>query len=168
MAVQEPRTHEPSVEVPLAQYAPEDKYRDDPGYGWVMFAGVLLLIVGMLSLIYGLAAVGNSHFVAGHPRYIIGTLHTWGWIGVILGVLELTVGFGVFVKNQLSRWVGVCVLGVAAIVELLRVQTYPLWSLSLFALAILAMYGLIAHGDKISTPKPRVRRPPATSSPGGV
>ena len=92
-----------NADLPYAARAPEDKYRDDPGYGWVEFAGVLLLIHGTLSLIYGLDAVGNSRFVASHPRYILGTLHTWGWIGVILGVTELTVGCGVLVKNQLSR-----------------------------------------------------------------
>ena len=117
------------------------RYRDDPGYGWVTFAGVLLLIHGVLSLIYGLAALGNSQFVASHPRYILGTLHTWGWIGVILGVTELIVGCGVLVKNQLSRRIGVLVLGLAAIVELLMVQTYPFWSLSLFAVAIVANMG---------------------------
>jgi len=89
------------------------RYRDDPGYGWVTFAGVLLLIHGVLSLIYGLAALGNSQFVASHPRYILGTLRTWGWIGVILGVTELIVGCGVLVKNQLSRRIGVLVLGLA-------------------------------------------------------
>jgi len=130
------------------------RYRDDPGYGWVTFAGVLLLIHAVLSLIYGLAALGNSQFVASHPRYILGTLRTWGWIGVILGVTELIVGCGVLVKNQLSRRIGVLVLGLAAIVELLMVQTYPFWSLSLFAVAIVAMYGLIAHGEKTSRSKP--------------
>ena len=54
---------------------------------------------------------------------------------------------------QLSRWVGVIVLGIGAIVELLMIQTYPFWSLSLFALCILGMYGLIAHGNKISSLK---------------
>jgi len=146
-----PDVGQPSGEDPYAAYAPEDKYRDDPGYGWVAFAGVLLLIVGTLTLIYGLAAVGNSRFIASNPHYIIGTLHVWGWIGVIIGVVELAVGLGVFVKNQLSRWVGVVVLALGAIAELLMMPSYPYWSLSLFTLCILAIYGLIAHGKKISS-----------------
>jgi hypothetical protein len=125
---------------------------DDPGYGWVRFAGLLLLILGSLSLIFGLAAIGDSQFIAAHPRYILGTRHTLGWTGVVLGVLELAAGFGVLVKNQPSRWVGVAVLALGAILELLAIQSYPFWSLSLFALAILAMYGLIVHGEKISRP----------------
>ena len=56
-------------------------------------------------------------------------------------------------------------LAVAAIVELLTVQTYPLWSLSLFALAIVAMYGLIAHGAKVPSANGRERRNPSAEAP---
>ena len=154
MAVQSsPAARKPSVEDPYAAYAPEDKYRDDPGYGWVMFAGVLLLMIGTLSLIFGFAAIGNSHFLASHPRYILGSLHVWGWIGVMIGLVQLAAGLGVWVKNQLSRWVGVGALAVGAIAELLMMPSYPFWSLAAFTLCILAMYGLIAHGQKISRRK---------------
>jgi hypothetical protein len=103
-----------------------------------MFAGVLLLLAGGLSLIDGIAAIGNSHFFASHPRYILGSLHVWGWIGVIIGVVQLAAGFGILVKNQLSRWAGVVVLAGSAIAE---------------PLCILAMYGLVVHGHKISPPR---------------
>ena len=149
MTVQTSDTRDQSVEDPYL--AALDKHQDEPGYGWVEFAGVLLLMIATLSMILGLAAVGNSHFIASHPRYILGTLHVWGWVGVIIGVLSLMAGFGVFVKSQLSRWGGVAVLALAAIAELLMIQSYPFWSLSIFALCIVAMYGLIAHGQKISS-----------------
>ena len=128
-----------------------DAYGDDPGHGWVAFAGVLLLIAGILSVILGLAAIGNSRFIASHPRYILGDAHVWGWIGIIIGVIALVVGFGVFAKNQLSRWVGVIVLALSALAQLLMMPSYPFWSLSIFTLCILAIYGLIAHGEKISS-----------------
>ena len=68
----------------------------------------------------------------------------------MLGVAELAVGCGVFVKNQLSRWVGIIVLALSAIAELLMISSYPFWSLAIFAVCILALYGLIAHGNKMS------------------
>jgi len=153
MAVETSDQHRRSAD-PYAASAPEDKYRDDPGYGWVMFAGVLLLMIGTLSLILGIAAVGNSHFIASHPRYIIGTQHGWGRVSEILGIVALIVGCGVFVKNQLSRWVGVVVLAASAVAELLLMPSYPFWSLSIFALCVLAIYGLVVYGEKISSLKP--------------
>ncbi len=121
----------------------------DRGYGWVAFAGVLLLMLGTLNFIEGLAAIGNSKFFVNNQTYIFGDLKTWGWIVLCLGVLQLAVGLGVFVQNQLARWAGVVVLSLNAIAQLLMIPAYPFWSLALFTLDVLALYGLVAYGQRI-------------------
>jgi hypothetical protein len=119
------------------------------GYGWVVFAGVLLLIVGTINFIEGLAAISNAHFFVANTHYIIGDLKTWGWVVLIIGVIQVIVGLGVFIKNQLSRWAGVVILSVNAIVQLLMMPAYPFWSLCIFAIDVLAVYGLVAHGQRL-------------------
>ena len=141
-------------ETPQSTRAPagyEGYVDDDRGYGWVMFAGVLLLILGTLNFIEGLAAIGNAHFFSHNTNYIAGSLNTWGWVVLCVGVIEWAVGCGVFVKNQFSRWVGVAILSLNAIVQLMMIPAYTCWSLSILALDILAIYGLIAYGNKISS-----------------
>ena len=141
-------------ETPQSTSAPagyEGYVDDDRGYGWVMFAGVLLLILGTLNFIEGLAAIGNAHFFSHNTNYIAGSLNTWGWVVLCVGVIEWAVGCGVFVKNQFSRWVGVAILSLNAIVQLMMIPAYTWWSLSIFTLDILAIYGLIAYGKKISS-----------------
>jgi hypothetical protein len=64
--------------------------------GWWVFAGVLLLVAGVLNIIYGIAAIGDSKFFTENATYIISGLHTWGWITLILGVLELVAAFSLF------------------------------------------------------------------------
>ena len=123
---------------------------DDRGYGWVAFAGVLLIIFGTLNTIEGIAAIGNAHFFVANTHYIFGSLNTWGWVVLCIGVIELAVGLGVFAKNQFSRWVGVFILSLNAIAQLLMIPAYPFWSLSIFTLDVLAIYGLIAYGSRIS------------------
>ncbi len=136
---------------PESSSAPFGGYEDDDrGYGWVMFASVLLLILGMLNFIEGLAAIGNAHFFVANTHYIAGSLNTWGWVVLCIGVLEVVVGIGVFAKNQFARWTGAVVLGLNAIAQLLMMPAYPLWSLSIFAVDILAVYGLIAYGNRIT------------------
>jgi hypothetical protein len=122
---------------------------DDRGMGWIAFAGVLLMLVGTMNVIEGIAAVGNAHFFVDDARYVFGDLNAWGWITLCLGVLQLIVALGVFVKNQFARWAGVGVLGLNAIAQLLMMPAYPFWSLSLFAIDILAIYGLVAYGKRI-------------------
>ena len=123
---------------------------DERGYGWVVFAGTLLLLLGTLNTIEGIAAIGNAHFFVQDTHYIFANLNTWGWIVLCIGVIELAVGCGVLIKNQFSRWVGVIVLAANALAQLLMMPAYPLWSLSIFALDILAIYGLIAYGKRLS------------------
>jgi hypothetical protein len=122
---------------------------DDHGSGWVAFAGILLLILGVLNTIEGIAAIGNAHFFVADAHYIAGSLNTWGWVVLCIGVIQLLVGFGVFARNQFSRWVGVIILGLNAIAQLMMIPAYPFWSLTLFAVGIVAMFGLIAYGERI-------------------
>jgi hypothetical protein len=146
---EDPDTRLPSGDDPYL--ARLEEYRDDRGHGWVTFAGTLLLILGILNVIEGLAAVGDAHFFARNANYITGSLHTWGWVAVCIGVLDLSVGLGVFVKNQFARWTGVAVLCANVIAQLLMIPAYPFWSLSIVTLDILAIYGLIAYGKRISS-----------------
>lgn len=122
---------------------------EDRGYGWVVFAGSVLLMAGTINFIEGVAAIGDAHFFVHNTSYLVGSLSSWGWVAVCIAVIQFAAGVGVFAKGQLSRWVGVGILGVNAIAQLLMMPAYPFWSLSIFALDILGMYGLIAHGQRI-------------------
>jgi len=129
----------------------EGSYDDERGLGWVTFASVLLLILGSLNLIDGIAAISKAHFFVANAHYIISDLNTWGWVVLCLGVLQLVVALGVFAKNQFARWTGVVVLSLNAIAQLLMMPAYPFWALSIFAIDILAIYGLIAYGKRIAS-----------------
>jgi hypothetical protein len=123
---------------------------DDRGAGWIMFAGVLLVTIGVFNVIDGIAAIGNAHFFVANAHYVFGDLKAWGWTVLILGVLQVLVGIGVFAKNQFARWTGVVVLSLNALAQLLMMPAYPFWSLSMFAVDILALYGLVAYGSRVT------------------
>ncbi len=110
--------------------------------GWWVFAGVLLLVAGVLNIIYGIAAIGDSKFFTENATYILSGLHTWGWIILILGVLELVAAFSLFSGGEFGRWFGIFVASLNAIGALLSIPAYPFWSLAVFALAIIIIYKL--------------------------
>lgn len=117
---------------------------NDEGFvnGWWVFAGVLLLIAGVLNVIYGIAAIGDSKFFTEDVTYIISGLHTWGWVLLIIGVLELVAAFSLFSGGEFGRWFGIFVASLNAIGALLSIPAYPFWSLAIFALAIIIIYKL--------------------------
>ncbi len=125
-------------------------YEDERGQGWVVFAAALLLTIGTLNVIEGISAISRAHFYVANAHYVFGDLRSWGWTVLILGALQLLVGLGVLVKNQFARWIGVVVLSLNALAQLLMIPAYPFWSLAIFAVDVLALYGLIAYGKRIA------------------
>src|SRR3954454_4431187 len=118
-----------------------------PGDGWLAFSVVLLGIAGVLNVIGGIAAIGDSKFFVHDTKYVVGSLSTWGWVVLCLGVIQLFVAYGIYLRNQGARWVGVFSLSLNAIAQLLMIPAYPFWSLAIFALDIIAIYGLVVYGQ---------------------
>jgi len=123
-------------------------YDEPRGYGWVVFAGVMLMIAGVLNMIYGIAAIGNAHFYVGNAHYVFSELKTWGWVVTILGALQLGVAFGIWMQAAWARWTGVFFASLNAIAQLLFLPSYPLLSLAIFAIDLLVIYGLVSYGGK--------------------
>ena len=118
------------------------------GYGLVLFASILLLVIGCFNLIYGIAAVANSHVFVANAHYVFGSLRTWGWITLIIGALQVLAAGGVLAGNQLARWFAVAVVGLSAIDQMFFIPAYPFWSLMIIAVDVVALYGLCAYGSR--------------------
>jgi hypothetical protein len=128
------------------------RHAEGHGYGLVLFASVLLVIVGFFNLIYGIAAIANSHVFTADAHYVGGSLRTWGWITLIIGALQLLAAGGVLAGNQLARWFAVAVVGLSAIDQMFFIPAYPFWSLMIIAVDVAALYGLCAYGSRETWP----------------
>lgn len=123
-------------------------YEDAPGYGWVMFAGIMLTIAGTLNFIYGIAAISNSSFYVAGAHFVISELNTWGWVVMIVGIVQFCTGLGVWVRAAWARWTGVFIAGISAIIQLMFISASPFLALAVFALDLLVIYGLVSYGGK--------------------
>ena len=118
------------------------------GYGMVIFAAVLLAVVGCLNLIDCIVAIAKSHYFVGNAHYVVGDLRSWGWTVLILGALQLLLAAGVVAGNQAARWTAVVLIGLNAIAQMIYLPSYPLWSLLIIALDVVALWGLCAYGSR--------------------
>ena len=116
------------------------------GAGLVAFAGFMVLLAGVLNCIWGFAAIAGSSFFVEDTRFIIGALNSLGWVVLIVGVIQLVGGFSIFAGGEFGRWVGMIGAGLGAVVALLSLPAFPLWSVCVFALCVMILHGLSAYG----------------------
>lgn len=110
--------------------------------GWWVFAGILLFVSGALNIIYGIAAISDSKFFTENATLIATNLNTYGWVTLILGIIEFTAAFSLFAGGGWGRFVGIVSAGIASIVYLLAIPAAPFFSLALFALSLIILYEL--------------------------
>jgi hypothetical protein len=125
-------------------------YHDDRN-GWLLFAGTMLVMISILNIIYGIAAIGSANFYVADAQYVISDLNTWGWAMVVIGVIQFSAASALLLGATWGRWIGIVSAGVNAIVQLLAIPGSPWLSLALFALDVLILYGLIVHGGRPRT-----------------
>jgi hypothetical protein len=118
------------------------------GYGLLLFASVLLVVTGCFNLVQGIAAAAGSDVFPAHAHYVFANLTTWGWVTAILGALQLVAAVGVLAANQMFRWFAVVVIALNAIDQMFFIPAYPVWSLIIVAMDVVALYGLCAYGSR--------------------
>ena len=136
----------------------DDSYIE--GEGWLLYASIMLVIVGTMSFFQGLALIVKDELVVTGPDaqvVLVGDVSAWGWVILIVGVLEVVAGFGVLLaKQQWARWFGIVVASLALLAQFpVFFGPHPLWSLTVVILISMVLYGLAAYGgkeDDITTP----------------
>ena len=124
------------------------RHAEGRGAGMVLFASILLFVIGFFNMLYGIAAIANSHVFVANAHYVIGDLRAWGWVTLILSVLQLVAAGGVLMGNQLARWFAVAVVGINAIEMMFFIPAYPFWALVIIAADVVALWGLCAYGSR--------------------
>lgn len=118
------------------------------GVGWMTFAAVMLGFAGTLNFIDGIVAVSKSRFYVDSAVFVFSDLNTWGWIIMVLGIIEIGAAAALFAGSQFARWFGVLAATLNGLGQLMFVQAYPFWALSIFTLDVLVIYALTVYGGR--------------------
>jgi hypothetical protein len=124
-------------------YADYDASR---GVGWVTFAAVLLGLAGIWNFVDGILAVSGSRVFVGTETFVFSNLNTWGWIIMILGILQGLAALALLSGSEFARWFAIGTASLNAIGQLMYVPVYPLWALAMFSVDVLIIYALAVYG----------------------
>lgn len=111
--------------------------------GWLTFAGILAIVVGLFNLIDGLVALLRADYYLGTDRDILILNFTaWGWIWLILGAVQMIIGAGIIAGRMWARTAGVVLAVLAALGQLVFLRAFPVWSVLVIALCVILVYAL--------------------------
>jgi hypothetical protein len=118
--------------------------------GWVAFAGVMMIMIGVFQVVDGIVGIANdSLYVSGqHYSYELSTT-TWGWIHLIMGIIVVLAGIGLFSGNMAARIVAVVLAVLSAVANFLWLPYYPVWSIIVIALNVTVIRAIMAHGGEM-------------------
>jgi hypothetical protein len=117
------------------------------GAGRVVFAAIVLLIVGTINIIYGIGSLDDANIFVNDTRFIFSNLNTLGWVLIVLGLIQLTAGISLMGGGTYGRVIGVFAGSIGAIGALLSIGgSYPWWSLAVFVLCVFVVHGLLVYG----------------------
>lgn len=130
--------------------AGSDRYESTGGVGgWVLFAGVVMLVLGSLDALWGLAAVINNEVVTvgGRGGVVVWDISAWGWGHLILGSLVALTGLGLLAAQGWARWLGILFVSLNVLVQFGTFGLFPLWSIMIIAIDIVILYQLTARWE---------------------
>ena len=128
-------------------------YDDSPTAwaGWVIFAGVMMIMLGSFQIIEGLVALFDDGFYAVGSNGLVVNVdyNTWGWAHTIIGVVAIGAGLGLLAGNLAARIIGVGVAFLSALVNLAFISAYPIWSTIMIVIDVVVIFAIIVHGREL-------------------
>jgi hypothetical protein len=119
--------------------------------GWIAFAGIIMIIAGAFQMFSGLVALVDDEFYVTTPEYVLQLDTTaWGWIHMLIGLVLVASGIGVYSGNVLARTVGVFVAAASMLSVFLWLPWYPFWGFVVLFVDISVIWALTVHGRDYS------------------
>lgn len=145
-----PSSASPSSQGPASSRSRGAMEMSQPGswVGWVVFAGIMMILVGLYQCFMGLVAIFNDKmFLVPEKGLLITVDYTvWGWVHLLLGLVLILAGFGAMTGRTWARVVGIIAALVSAVVQMGFISAQPFWALTIIVIDILVIFALAVHG----------------------
>lgn len=118
--------------------------------GFVVFAGALLMVEGLINVVHGLTALLSDDRLGIHrENLIIVNVTAWGWVVLISGLLLIPIGGALLTGARWSRIAGIVVVSLHAVTQIGWLSAYPVWALLMIALDVIVLYALTARWSDV-------------------
>ena len=122
--------------------------------GWLTFAGVLLIVTGIMRIIDSIWAFSYNGTLVDklHGALLGHSLTTYAVIWLIVGITSVVTGYMVTrpgsLSAEISRRAGMAVAGFNALLAMTWMPYYPVWALLYIAIGLVVFYALVVYFDE--------------------
>jgi hypothetical protein len=117
------------------------------GSSYSNFAGIFLFVVGLFNILDGVLTLWRKEFFA-DSSVVFASLQTWGWIALVIGVLQLLAGWLVLSRSSVGRWVGIIIVIVSMMASFIAIGVYPFWTFIILAIDTMVLWGLTGRWEQ--------------------
>lgn len=119
--------------------------------GWVLFGAMMMILLGAFQAIAGLVALfDDGYYLVAPSGLVVNVDYTaWGWVHLVVGLVALTAGFGLFKAAAWARVLGIVVAVISAVVNFAFIAAFPFWALTMITFDVLIIYAIAAHGREL-------------------
>ena len=115
--------------------------------GWLSFATVMLMLVGTINAMQGIAAIAGSGYLV--DELLFGSMNAWGWFILAWGIVQICAAVALFSGATWAVLVGIATGFLNIIAQLAWARAYPVWAVAAIVADVLVIYGLTVHsGDR--------------------
>ena len=118
--------------------------------GWITFAGVMALIAGGYNTLSGIAALSDDDTLTSQAKEVLYgiDLTAWGWLWLVVGIVQIVTGVLIFQRNPWGLWLGVAFAAFSALMTVIVMFVFPLWALAVLTIDFLVLFGLLTQSDE--------------------
>ncbi|MFE6844089.1 hypothetical protein [Streptomyces sp. NPDC057686] len=121
--------------------------------GGTTFAGVVMIITGIFSIIEGIVAIANDEVYQHIGNYTFKfDLTAWGWIHLIVGILVAGAGAAILKGWEAGRIAGIALTSLYVILHFMWLPYQPLWSIIAIAIGVFVIWALCTDVPRTAKP----------------
>ena len=115
--------------------------------GGIVFAASMLMLAGIFQALAGIVAIANDEFFVSTRNYTFDLdVTAWGWLHLIMGVVMLATGLGLFGRRTWAGVAGILLAMLSAILNFFFIPYYPIWALVVIGIDIWVIWSLTRPG----------------------
>jgi hypothetical protein len=119
--------------------------------GFVTFAGVLAILIGVYNAVGGIAAIAEDDRTEAAAEVLFDVdITVWGWIWLVLGAVQIIVGGLILARHAMGLVLGVTWAAISAAMTVFVIFVYPIWALIVLGIDVLIIWGLLDNAEEFS------------------